>query len=245
MLHINNLSTAKKIRGTPTPNTSHLHLTRHKELNRNDLSPLPTQPNTPLHTLPLTRYKKKTANPLPTLTENFNSHEVLHKAISPLPKISETPLHKLPIKSSYTDMTFPLSRQSEIPNTDQDQHREYPSCANVTKHTFPTHHKVLQPEISHTSHMTWIYTYVTSQLQRGQDINSTAHKVLHRYDHSTVNTTRDIHHLTLNLELHRYEHITAYTNRDLPHLTEATQRLPFNNQYYKKKHAPLNSQGVT
>ena len=129
-------------------------------------------------------------------------------------------------------MTFPLPRQSKIPNPDYDQHRDYPSTANVTKHTFPTPHKVLQPEISHTSHMMWIYIYVTSQLPTLQDTPSTTHKVLHRYDHSTVNTTRDIHHLTFHFELHRNEHFTTYTNRNLPHIkpnrsyTETTIQQP-------------------
>ena len=81
---INDLSTAKTIRDTPTPPPPRF-LTPHKELNRNDLS-LPTQPNTPLHNLPITRSYTETANPLPTLPENLNSHEVPHKATSPLPK---------------------------------------------------------------------------------------------------------------------------------------------------------------
>ena len=116
-LHINDLSTAKTIIETPTPTPHTSHLTPNKELNRNYLS-LPTQPNSPLHTLPLTRGYTKTANTLLTLPENLHSQEVLHKATSPLPKQSETPPNTSPIKRSYTDVTFPLPRKSEIHNPD-------------------------------------------------------------------------------------------------------------------------------
>ena len=198
-------------------------------LNRNDLT-LPTQPNTPLHTLPITRSYTKTTNPLQTLPKNLHFHEVLHKATSPQPKQSETPPHTSPIKRRYTEMTFPLPRQSEILNPDYDQHRDYPSTANVTKHTFPTHRKVLQPEISHTSHMTWIYTYVNSQLPTLQD---TPPQLIKCYTDMTtlLSTLQEISTtspFTWNYIETNTSQPTQTETYHTSHLTEATQRLPFN-----------------
>ena len=97
---------------------------------------------------------------------------------------------------------------------------------------------VLQPEISDTSQrqgfthiqtLHWKYNQIFPSLldlhkelhkncfstaRHYQRPNSTPNLVLHRYELSTVHTTRDVHHLTINWKLHRADLYTTKTIRN-------------------------------